>query len=339
MESGEETIEPKKSNVWVIVSIIILAVAILGAVGWWWSKNKNSRTNISSTSTTENTTTIKDNWTRSPDIIMKNTTSTSTLKLDDGTLRMYLMKDGKIVYAESKDGRSFDIDTSTGVTEDSGKIISNPAVLKITNGNWIMIFEQAPMKAPGEKEGIPGSKNQRNLYLSTSTDGKRFSKIGVAIDSAKDDNYFASVPDLILLPDGKIRMYYVCGGEATCSAISADGKSWTKEADIRLGERAVDPDVLLNSKNGQTKYIMYFSVLTGADNKLYKATSDDGLVWKKGDVVISPTSNIHTVVDPDVVKISDNKYYMYFGEAKEGGLGGTPGEFNVYLAEMSSDIF
>lgn len=337
MESYKDEIQQKKSHGALIALIIILILAIAGGIGWWlW---KNNKSDSSSAPTAENTTPVKDNWTRNPDVVMKNTTSTSTIKLDDDTLRMYLMKDGKIVYAESKDGKSFDTAVSTGVTEDSGKIISNPAVLKIADNDWIMIFEQAPMKSPGEKEGIPGTKNQRNLYLATSTDGKSFTKTGIAIDSSKDDNYFASVPDLILLPDNKIRMYYVCGGEATCSAISTDGKSWTKETGVRLGERSVDADVLLETKNGQTKYVMYFSVLAGAGNELYKATSPDGLAWKKGDIVISPTSNIHTVVDPDVIKISDSKYYMYFGEAKEGGLGGTPGEFSLYMAENNGNIF
>jgi len=339
-DSDDENIAPKKSSGWVIFLIIVLVILLVGAIVWWWWENyvKMSPNSIPAT-TSENSTPTKDSWVRDVDIIVKNTTSTCTIKLDNNSLRMYYMKDGKIVFADSTDGKSFGDAQSTGVSEDQGKMISNPAVLKIKNADWIMIYEQAPQKTPGEKEEGPGPENQRDLYLANSADGKSFTKTGLAIDSSKQDNYFASVPDLVLLANNQIRMYYVCGGEAICSAISTDGKTWTKESGIRLGDKAVDPDVLLQTKNGKTKYLMYFSLLTGAGNQLYKATSDDGLIWEKDEAVISPTSSEYTVVDPDIVKIADNKYYMYFAEAKQGSESSLGGGFNLYLAEMAGEIF
>ena len=92
----------------------------------------------------------------------------------------------------------------------------------------------------------------------TSTDGKSFEAGSIAIDSAKEDNYFASVPDLIKTPDGKIRMYYVSGGQAIGSALSVDnGKTWIRESGYRLEDSAVDPDV--SYKDG--RWVMYYSVL------------------------------------------------------------------------------
>lgn len=90
----------------------------------------------------------------------------------------------RLVYP-TLDGKNFGSPQSTGITEETGKMISNPAVLKIKDGEWIMIYEQAPQRQPGEKEGPPSPANQRNLYLATSTDGARFKYFGEASLSAK----------------------------------------------------------------------------------------------------------------------------------------------------------
>lgn len=341
MNGSHESIEPRKSHGWLIFLIIILILALAGTIGWWWySKNKNSPINTSSTpstATTENSTPAKDNWVRDATFVMKSTTSTCTVKLDDGTLRMYLMKDGKIVYQDSADGKSYGTPVASGITQDSGMFVSNPAVLKIANGKWIMVYEQMPTPADAKQQPA-GPATQRNLYSATSTDGKLFTKAGVAIDSAKDDGYFASVPDLILLPDGKIRLYYVSSGQAISSAISADsGKTWTRESGLRLSDNAVDPDVLLSTENGKTKYVMYYSVLSQTTNQIYKSTSSDGLIWQEGVGVLQPSTSSMTVIDPDVVKIVDNKYLMYFGEASSSGTSG--GSINLYLSEMNGNIF
>ncbi|MEK7142797.1 MAG: hypothetical protein AAB785_01175, partial [Patescibacteria group bacterium] len=275
-------------------------------------------------------------WTKNKTILFENTTSSDTHKLDDGTFRIFFMKDSKIVYADSKDATTFDTPQSTGISESQGKFISNPAVLKNAANNWIMIYEEQPMTKPGQKPGAPGPESQRNLMSAISADGKSFTKVGVAIDSAGDDNYFASVPDLIKTPDGKIRMYYVCGGEAICSAISDDGKIWVKEAGVRMGDKAVDPDVLY--QDGQ--WVMYFATLTGDNNRFYKATSADGLQWLKGQEFLKPDSEQGAIVDPDTIEISLGKWRMFFGEMAEGeGQMGGPAQINLYWADFEGEIF
>ncbi len=316
------------------VLIIVLIVVILGGVGFfaYWYLIKQSSTSTQTTTTPAETET----WVKNKTVLLENTTSTDTHKLDDGTFRMYLMKDGGISYADSKDATTFDTAVPTGVKESQGKFISNPSVLKIKDGDWIMVYEQQPMQQPGQKKGPAGPESQRDLYLAISKDGKAFTSTGIAIDSSKDDNYFASVPDLVKTPDNKIRLYYVCGGEATCSAISSDGKSFTKEAGIRMADKAVDPDVLI--KNG--KWVMYFSILEGAGNKFYKATSTDGLTWKKGDIVLRPDTEQGSIVDPDVIEIAPNKWRMFFGEMAEGeGQMGGQTQINLFYADFSGDIF
>ena len=330
--------EPKKSKWWLWLLIIVL-LGGLGYGGYWWYKNKY-QTKTSESKTEETVTKIPENWTRAEKMIMAKVTSGCTVKLENGSFRMFYMADGKIVFADSTDALIFGTPVSTGITEDSGKMISNPAVLQLKDKSWIMIYEQAPIKAPGSSnQAPPGPSTQRNLYLATSADGKTYTKVGIAVDSSKEDNYFASVPDLIYTPEGKIRMYYVSRGDATGSAISQDnGKSWTKEAGLRLTDNAVDADVLYKTVNGKTSWIMYYTILSPANNSINKATSSDGISWTPGESVIKPANSQSSVVDPDVIEVSAGKYRMFFGEAGgDSTQGGT--SINLYYADSSGDLF
>jgi predicted GH43/DUF377 family glycosyl hydrolase len=244
------------------------------------------------------------------------------------------MSEGGIYYSESTDGKTITEKKPTGIKEQENKMISNPAVLMIEEGNWIMIYEMAPLRRQGEKEGPPGPATQRNLYLATSNDGRSFSASGIAIDSSKEDDYFASVPDLIKLEDGRIRVYYVSNGLAIGSAISNDkGKTWTRESGYRLEGMAVDPDVLY--KDG--KWVMYYSILDPSRNAMYKATSNDGLFWNNETKIFSATTG-GAIVDADVFGTQPNKYLMLFGQSQSGGS--TGGEtIDLYLAISDGDIF
>ncbi len=330
----------KKGSTWIYILVIVVILIILsGTYYYFWPraccvpKKSNNLTNIQ-----------VENWVKNPQVLFSNVTSTDTHKLDDGTFRMYLQNFGKIMYLDSKDATNFGEPISTGIVEQDGKMISNPAVFKIADSNWIMIYEEQPKIEPGQKQGSSGPANQRNLMLATSVDGKIFIAAGVAIDSSKDDEFFASVPDLVKTPEGNIRMYYVSGGEKVGSAISIDGKTWVKEAGQRMGDKAVDPDVLYkdgpSTGLGQGKWVMYFSTLTGNDNRFYKATSSDGLKWTKGAEILKPESLKTAIVDPDLIEISPGNWRMFFGEIietavqKEG-----PGQINLYYADFKGDVF
>lgn len=344
METNVENEQKSKKTrvLWLIIFIILLIV--LSYILW-----KNTKTILLTTTTPATSPSVstpsasisvkpEEKWTRSDKAVF-DATSSDTHKLSDETYRIYLMQNGNIVYADSKDGANFQTPISTGIGEDSGKIISNPAVLETKPNEWIMIYEQQPTKKPGMPDSAPGSTNQRNLYLATSSDGKIFEKVGIAIDSSKEDNYFASVPDLILLSDGRIRMYYVSGGEAIGSAISNDnGQTWTKESGYRLTNKAVDPDVLIKNENGKSSWIMYYSVLTGADNRIYKSTSLDGLIWTPGVIVLEPKESTNNIVDPDVIEMDPNHYRMFFGEMTGDSTSGQS-QPSLYYADYQGNIF
>lgn len=245
-------------------------------------------------------------WVREKGVRVKGATSSSTAVLEDGTFRTYYMEEGKIVYSESEDGLDFDKPHLTGIREEEDsewRMISNPAVLRLEDGSWLMIYELRK----GE---------ERSLFSAFSEDGTTFKKADLAIDSTKEDGNFASVPDLVLLDDGSIRMYYVSFGEHIASAISKDnGKTWRREKGFRLKNKTVDPDVI--RRDG--KWIMYYATLVGGGNRIRKAISDDGLKWKmvEGDLLV-PESPQGAVLDPDVVLLADGSYRMYFGEVERG---------------------
>lgn len=338
-------------RLWIIIIVlaIILFLAIGLAVGLLKFRSKITLSPSPSASPK------KENWVKNPNKLFENVTSTDTLKLEDGTpaspaggFRMYLQKSGKIFYAESKDAASFNEPVSTGIEDNPGKTISNPTVLKIKEGDWIMVYEEQPQLPPNAEKG-PGVATQRNLLLATSTDGKSFTKSGIAIDSSKEDKYFASVPKLVKLPDNKIRMYYVSEGDKIASAISDDGKIWTREKGFRLEDLAVDPDPILKVCCGGTQnWVMYFATLEGNNNKFYKATSSDGINWQRGEIVLKPNSENGAIVDPDVVEISAGpstssgqaKWRMFFGEMAKGqGQMGGSAQIDLYYADFEGDIF
>jgi hypothetical protein len=321
-------------RIWAIV--IILVLIMLGVIGYFiWRANKQNPTSSASPTPSASVSASTEVWTKSATKLMDNVTSTCTRKLTDGTYRMYLARDGKIVYANSKDAKTFETTLETGINAEANKFISNPAVLQISDSNWIMIYEEAPLLPAGSVKG-PGRATQRNLLLATSTDGQNFVKVGIAIDSAKDDKYFASVPDLVKIRDDFFRLYYVSQGDKIASAVSSDGKTWKREPDFRLVDSSVDPNVLFD----ETKWIMYFATLEGTGNKFYRATSKDGFTWEKGQIVLRPKEIQGAIVDPDVVNVSDSKYRMFFGESADGNAqmnGG--GQFNLYYADTEANIF
>lgn len=323
------TQSPNKSKMWLWL-FIILVVVIAGGFLVWWFLIRESTSNGSTTTTTTQETTSKtaEKWTLTNEKVLANVTSSDTRKLSDGTYRMYYMNQNGIVYADSSDATTFSDPQPTGVTQEEGMMISNPSVIEIADGNWIMIYEQKEQTAQNKNQ-----EGQRDLYLATSTDGKSFTKAGIAVDSSKEDDSFASVPNLVLLSDGNVRMYYVCGGQETCARVSKDsGQTWTKEA-FKFSDKSiqvVDPDVLYQ----KNKWVMYYSNLDPQKNGLYKATSTDGLSWTalSGQIVTKESGAI--VVDPDVVELSTNKYKMFYGQSMS-----VEGMLDLYSATYDGNIF
>lgn len=329
--------EPRKSRTWAWVLVIVIVLAGVGG-GVYFLIQKDKATDSQETSSTKGSKTASaEKWETDGNIVLANTTSSDTHKISDNLYRMYYMGQGGILYAESSDGVTFSKGLPTGVTEDSGKMLSNPAVLEISEGKWLMIYEQQPQKGPGSSQKTPpGPSTQRNLYRATSTDGKTFTKVGLAIDSSENDNYFASVPDLVLLPDNSIAIYYVSGGEGIALSTSIDeGRTWNWRGIVF--KDGVDPDII-KTNTQEEKWLMYYSLLDPTENAVYKAASDDGENWTVIGKVLDPENKSNAIVDPDIVEISVNNYMMFYGMS-EGATSTSGDTINLYRATYVGEIF
>jgi len=133
------------------------------------------------------------------------------------------------------------------------------------------------------------------------------------------------VPDAVVTPDGKVRLYVVESPvEGNCteklaSYISSDGISFTKEAGWRLENGiSVDPEIL-RAKTGE--WLMVLADGPGCGDrvqKLYMSTSNDGLTWAKPQKISG--SDLRRL-DPTGYEVSANVFRVYYATAVAGVLG------------------
>ncbi len=133
------------------------------------------------------------------------------------------------------------------------------------------------------------------------------------------------VPDAVVTPDGKVRLYVVESPvEGNCteklaSYISADGISFTKEAGWRLENGiSVDPEIL-RAKTGD--WLMVLADGPGCGDrvqKLYMTTSNDGLTWATPQKI---TGSDLRRLDPTGYEVSTNVFRIYYATAVAGALG------------------
>lgn len=133
------------------------------------------------------------------------------------------------------------------------------------------------------------------------------------------------VPDPVLLPDGRVRLYVVespvvgsCT-EKLASYVSADGITFTKESGWRLeGGISVDPEIL-RAKDGN--WVMVLADGPGCGDmvqKLYLSTSTDGLTWSTPQKL---TGSDLSRLDPTGYEVSTDVFRIYYSTAAPGLLG------------------
>lgn len=259
------------------------------------------------------TTTFDETWTAEPGTRLPSTTSTSTLRMPDGTYRTYY---AGISSASSVDGLTWG-NAAVVVPSSQGGFNRNPAVFRTSNNGYGLIYEQ-------------WANNTGRFYRATSADGVTFtiSPSTPVMDPGGSDNNFLSVPDIINIGGGTLRMYFVAGGALTDSATSTnDGLTWTREGRVTINGLSaanwvVDPD-LVRLSNGS--YRMYFA--TGPDGqsglnskRIRSATSTDGRTFTLDPGVrVAPLASGDDIVDPDVIQLPDGRYRMYYGYSTAGG--------------------
>jgi hypothetical protein len=133
------------------------------------------------------------------------------------------------------------------------------------------------------------------------------------------------VPDAVVTPDGKVRLYVVEspveGGctEKLASYISSDGISFTKEAGWRLENGISVDSEILRAKTGD--WLMVLADGPGCGDrvqKLYMTTSNDGLTWATPQKISG--SDLRRL-DPTGYEVSTNVFRIYYATAVAGALG------------------
>jgi len=258
-------------------------------------------------------TTIQFAWTVEPGTRLEDATVPNIYRLEDGSLRMYYGGPGGILSAISQDGITFA--KETGVRVPSGTlgglemIVSDPTLVALKDGGVRMYYKGA--NGPGG----PGQ-SVHSVFSAISTDSLSFEKEGIRIDSQQTpDRGWASVPEAIVLPDGRVRIYYVSDGldvkHGIVSAISEDGLNFTREGPVLTG--FVDPAVIRLADGSYMMLAVAFPFssagkLTDAVPGIYSFTSRDGINFEDRQLVLAGEGNI----DPAIIDLGDGTYRVYY---------------------------
>ncbi len=230
-------------------------------------------------------------------------------RLQDGRVRLYYCNSKGILSAVSKEGIIFTKDQGVRISPGTGfeSIVCDPTIVDLPDGKMRMYYKGANSQAAGPGQSI------HKIYSAISSDGLTFQKEGLRIDSeTSGDKGWASVPDAITLPDGRVRIYYVTAAEmqhGIGSAISSDGLNFVKEPGIRV-ENLVDPALV---KMGD-KYLLFAASIderfARVPKGIYYLESSDGLYFGEPIIVFQGDD----VYDPSILKIDDNALRVFYGK-------------------------
>ncbi len=314
-----------------IVILIVLIVSISGLGLFFYqripSHGTSTTTTTQQTSTTTTTITTKQlptdkltAWTKEEGIRTGGVSSSTIIK--DSEYWIYYTWDG-IELATSTDGLNFinkENVVENGPVGSEQEMVTNPTVFKLSNGMYRMIYEGSRW---AEDETGKRYQTDRKLYSAISSDGKRWTKEnGVRFwdyGDGKPGEIFTSVPDVVKLPDGKLRMYYTRGATSATALSNDEGMTWAKETNLELRKVAIDPDIVLLDDGTYKLFFTTFADEFGfGDQWVMSASSVDGVDFEiDEDKVIEPGTPSGLVTDPDVIR-TDNGYRMYYGEFKKG---------------------
>lgn len=246
---------------------------------------------------------------------------------------LYYTAMGGIRLARSTDGLNFQeygIVLANGPLGSEQEMVSNSSVFRLKNGGYRMIYE-----------GSQDYQTIRKLYSAVSSDGLSWTKeAGLRLEDSiyfydpkkglGGDVVFTSVPDVIELENGCLRMYYTVVDESRIAESCDEGLSWQKKGKIMFDvypEVVQDPDII-ELEDGQYRLFFTTQNLERDEQWVLSASSDDGFNFKVDEGKrIEPAFEKVRAVDPDLVKLPDGTYRMYYGESFT-----FDGDFDIFSA-------
>jgi len=255
-------------------------------------------------------------WTRESGVRIDNGVSSATVVIDDMYVMYYTA--GGIQIAKSTDGLTFE---KTGVAVEDGELgsmqemVSNSAIIELNNGSYRMIYEGMDYST-GQDRGL-FSAISNDGFTWTKEEGVRFQDYG----DGKPGELFTSVPDIIRLDNGDLRMYYTRGITSATALSQDEGVTWTKEGDLGLGRIAIDPDIVrLDDGSYKLFFTSFDSEFGVGEQYVMSATSSDGVTFTvDGGKRLEPVSEINLLLDPDIMPLSDGSFRMYYSEMQNDG--------------------
>ncbi|MFH1630891.1 MAG: hypothetical protein ABIA21_01560 [Candidatus Aenigmatarchaeota archaeon] len=306
--------------IFIITSVVLISGCVQQSTETIGTQTNDTEINqeIIPTNTSELTNKLS-NWTKEKGTRISGISSSTIIK--DSQYLMYYTGKG-IELAKSLDGLNFEyIGQIIDMNDIDGvDMVTNPAVFQTKDNSYRMLFEGSRW-VEDEKDG--GHQTDRKLYSAASTDGLNWvMENGVRFwdyGDGKPGEIFTSVPDIISLPDNRLRMYYTRGATSATALSDDEGLTWTKETDLKLRKVAIDLDiVLLNDSTYKLFFTTFENEFGFGDQWVMSASSTDGINFIiDEDKIIEPSTPNGLITDPDVIK-TDNGYRMYYGEFRKG---------------------
>lgn len=244
-------------------------------------------------------------WTKDESIRVENGAIPFAMRLDDGRIRLYYGTREGIKSSISDDGLTFTEEPGTriqpGSLDSLEPTANDPTVVRLPDGGYRMYYKGAV------GQGGPGQSIHR-IFSAYSSDGLEFVKEGMCIDSTQTpDDGWASVPDALVLPDGRVRLYYVSDGNdvghGIVAAVSEDGLNFTREGPVMTS--FVDPSVMILD-NGD--YLMLAVDFSHNPMGICSFTSSDGISFTGKEVVLSGPDYI----DPAIIQLTPTTFRVYY---------------------------
>ena len=238
---------------------------------------------------------------------------------------MFYSRENEIRIALSDRGLSYaDNGTVLSGGVQGQRAIANPCVYRLLNGSYRMIYEGVDQ---GGMEWIESMWKrlpaEQRFYSAISDDLFNWVKepdVRFQDYEDSDDPYklYVADPEVIRLPNNTLRMYYSTGRWLRTALSFDDGSNWHRESRIVFGNTILsDPKSFILPERVYKLYFTSKNMDNDTASVILSASSRDGKSFKLDQGIrIVPERDSDIASDPDIVRMKDGRYRMYYSQAR-----------------------